>query len=235
MAHRDIKSENILLDRYFNVKLTDFGFCREAGRDKSGKTILSKTYCGSAAYVAPEVLQSTPYDPKQSDVWSLGVVLFVMVNNALPFDDSDLAKMVQRQLAKQWHFSTKVVDKLSPELKDLIRSMLEPDPQKRPDLQRILKHPWLRDTPHYLSIGSKDMANMAPKTGAPIAMAPKVINVNVNAKADPPTAGAKVIAMNTLAKTDPTNTAAKVITPTMPAKVVPKFMGPKAKEVKKRK
>lgn len=167
VAHRDIKSENILLDRYFNVKLTDFGFCREVGKDKAGKAILSKTYCGSAAYVAPEVLQSTPYDPKQSDIWSLGVVLFVMVNNALPFDDSDLARMVQRQLARQWHFSSKVVEKLSSELKDLIRSMLEPDPLKRPNLARIMKHPWLRDSPTYFSIGTKDLVNMAPKTRDP--------------------------------------------------------------------
>lgn len=146
VAHRDLKSENILLDKFKNVKLTDFGFSRDCFDHRTGRGVLSETYCGSAAYVAPEVLRSVPYNPRLSDIWSLGVVLYVMVNNILPFDDSDLTKMITRQINRSWSFSSKVEDKLSLELKDLIRQMLEPDANKRPTITKVLRHPWLRDT-----------------------------------------------------------------------------------------
>jgi serine/threonine protein kinase len=72
---RDLKCENVLLDVDNNVKLTDFGFCRTQHVDQ-----LSKTYCGSASYASPEVLQGIPYNGKAYDVWSLGVILYIMVS-----------------------------------------------------------------------------------------------------------------------------------------------------------
>lgn len=63
----------------------------------TSKRVLSSTYCGSAAYVAPEVLRGTPYNPMLSDAWSLGVVLFIAVTGLMPFDDSDLPKMLSVQ------------------------------------------------------------------------------------------------------------------------------------------
>lgn len=71
---RDLKCENVLLDVDNNVKLTDFGFSRTQQADQ-----LSRTYCGSAAYASPEVLQGVPYSGKAYDVWSLGVILYIMV------------------------------------------------------------------------------------------------------------------------------------------------------------
>jgi len=62
------------------------------------RRVLSSTYCGSAAYVAPEVLRGTPYNPMLSDSWSLGVVLFIAVTGLMPFDDSDLPRMLNVQL-----------------------------------------------------------------------------------------------------------------------------------------
>ncbi|NXL89033.1 TSSK1 kinase, partial [Alectura lathami] len=93
-AHRDLKCENILLDEHLNVKLSDFGFSKHLSRDENGRTILSKTFCGSAAYAAPEVLQGIPFDPRISDIWSLGVILYTMVHASLPFDDSNVRKMI---------------------------------------------------------------------------------------------------------------------------------------------
>jgi len=61
------------------------------------RRVLSSTYCGSAAYVAPEVLRGTPYNPMLSDSWSLGVVLFITVTGLMPFDDSDLPRMLNIQ------------------------------------------------------------------------------------------------------------------------------------------
>jgi serine kinase len=73
-----MKCENILLVHGNTIKITDFGFARdyEPG-DKS------KTFCGSAAYAAPEVLQGIPYDCQLHDIWSLGVILYIMVINLI--------------------------------------------------------------------------------------------------------------------------------------------------------
>ncbi|NWW55363.1 TSSK1 kinase, partial [Pedionomus torquatus] len=96
-AHRDLKCENILLDEDLNIKLSDFGFSKSLSRDENGKTILSKTFCGSAAYAAPEVLQGIPCDPRISDIWSLGVILYTMVYALMPFDDSNVKHMISIQ------------------------------------------------------------------------------------------------------------------------------------------
>lgn len=69
-------------------------WCEQSTR----RRVLSSTYCGSAAYVAPEVLRGTPYNPMLSDSWSLGVVLFIAVTGLMPFDDSDLPRMLNVQL-----------------------------------------------------------------------------------------------------------------------------------------
>uniref|UniRef100_A0A8C7BTG4 non-specific serine/threonine protein kinase n=1 Tax=Neovison vison TaxID=452646 RepID=A0A8C7BTG4_NEOVI len=80
----NLKCENLLLDKDFNIKLSDFGFSKRCLRDGSGRIILSKTFCGSAAYAAPEVLQGIPYQPKVYDIWSLGVILYIMVCGSMP-------------------------------------------------------------------------------------------------------------------------------------------------------
>ena len=69
-----MKCENLLLDSLNNVKVSDFGFCREF---QSGD--ICKTFCGSAAYAAPEILQGIPYHAPVHDMWSLGVILYIMV------------------------------------------------------------------------------------------------------------------------------------------------------------
>ncbi|CAG0922744.1 unnamed protein product, partial [Notodromas monacha] len=144
IAHRDLKCENVLLTRHWNVKLGDFGFAR-AVVDQDGRRVLSETYCGSAAYAAPEVVRGNPYNPKMSDIWSLGVILYIMVNAAMPFDDSNLKKMLKDQQSRNWHLRSKVRDKLGPEIKEMLNQILEPDVTRRITIDRIGRHVWLQN------------------------------------------------------------------------------------------
>ncbi|XP_056647044.1 testis-specific serine/threonine-protein kinase 3-like [Diorhabda sublineata] len=143
IAHRDLKCDNILLSAKFNIKLADFGFARFCV-DSRNKKILSDTYCGSSTYAAPEVIIGTPYDPKLSDVWSLGVILFVMLNTTLPFDDISCVDLVHNQMTKNWAFQSRVRDNLSKMVKSLVRHILEPNINKRFTLENIRKHEWLK-------------------------------------------------------------------------------------------
>ncbi|XP_034231688.1 testis-specific serine/threonine-protein kinase 1-like [Thrips palmi] len=146
IAHRDLKCENVLLSRRFNVKLADFGFARYCV-DADGRRVLSQTYCGSAAYAAPEVVSGTPYNPKLADVWSLGIILFIMLNARMPFDDVNLQKLLRDQVSRNWAFRSKVRGELSPLAKGLVRRLLEPDVMTRLTLERVLAHEWLRPAP----------------------------------------------------------------------------------------
>lgn len=85
VVHRDLKCENLLLDDFNVLKVTDFGFARSGMKVSRGHYPLSQTYCGSYAYASPEILTGTPYVPQNADIWSMGVVLYVMVR--MLYDD----------------------------------------------------------------------------------------------------------------------------------------------------
>ncbi|VVC25843.1 Protein kinase domain,Protein kinase-like domain,Serine/threonine-protein kinase, active [Cinara cedri] len=101
ISHRDIKCENVLLESMRHVKLADFGFARMCS-DERGRRLMSQTYCGSSSYAAPEVLQGIPYDPKAYDVWALGVVLYVMLADTMPYPHSNRQQIVANQVAKKF-------------------------------------------------------------------------------------------------------------------------------------
>eukprot|EP00061_Rhincodon_typus_P015443 g43123.t1 len=141
VVHRDLKCENLLLDKDFNVKLSDFGFAKRCSTDDQGRPLLSKTFCGSAAYAAPEVLQGIPYQPKVYDVWSLGVILFIMVCGSMPYDDSNIKRMLRIQKEHRVDFPRSKV--VPADCKELIYRMLHPDTSKRLTIEEVLEHPWL--------------------------------------------------------------------------------------------
>ncbi|XP_066595271.1 testis-specific serine/threonine-protein kinase 3 [Prorops nasuta] len=143
IAHRDLKCENILLSRRFNVKLADFGFARFCV-DSDGRRVLSQTYCGSAAYAAPEVVSGTPYNPKLADVWSLGIILFIILNGSMPFDDANHRRLLKDQMSRNWFFRSRVRDTLSVTAKNIVKHILEPDITLRFTLERVLAHEWVR-------------------------------------------------------------------------------------------
>uniref|UniRef100_A0A8I5YSL7 non-specific serine/threonine protein kinase n=1 Tax=Pongo abelii TaxID=9601 RepID=A0A8I5YSL7_PONAB len=139
VAHRDLKCENALLQG-FNLKLTDFGFAKVLPKSRRE---LSQTFCGSTAYAAPEVLQGIPHDSKKGDVWSMGVVLYVMLCASLPFDDTDIPKMLWQQ-QKGVSFPTHL--SISADCQDLLKRLLEPDMILRPSIEEVSWHPWLAST-----------------------------------------------------------------------------------------
>ncbi|KAF7992209.1 hypothetical protein HCN44_001534 [Aphidius gifuensis] len=142
IAHRDLKCENILISRKNHVKLADFGFARFCV-DNDNRRILSQTYCGSAAYAAPEVVSGTPYNPKLADVWSLGIILYIILFGTPPFDDENLTKLLRNQMSKNYVFRSHVQSCISDYAKHLVRHILEPDITLRFTLDRVMGHEWV--------------------------------------------------------------------------------------------
>ncbi|XP_065506830.1 testis-specific serine/threonine-protein kinase 3 [Caloenas nicobarica] len=136
VAHRDLKCENALLQGSA-LKLTDFGFAKLLPRDHRE---LSWTFCGSTAYAAPELLQGLPHDSRKGDVWSMGVILYVLLCARLPFDDTDIPKMLHQQ---QKGVSVPMQLGISKECQNLLKMLLEPDMNLRPSIEGVGRHPWL--------------------------------------------------------------------------------------------
>ncbi|RDA86303.1 hypothetical protein CP532_5684 [Ophiocordyceps camponoti-leonardi (nom. inval.)] len=136
-VHRDLKLENILLDRHENVKLVDFGFTREY----EGRTNHLQTFCGTICYAAPEMLRGEKYAGEKVDVWSLGVILFALLCGELPFDDDDDAVTRSGILSQE----PKYPEHLPADALPLLRLLLSKRPFHRPSLQDILAHPFLAE------------------------------------------------------------------------------------------
>jgi serine/threonine protein kinase len=83
IAHRDLSLENILLDEAHVLKICDFGVACDS---KTGQMVASESPAGKLKYMAPEVFARHPYDSKKADIWSCGVILFIMLNQVFPFD-----------------------------------------------------------------------------------------------------------------------------------------------------
>ncbi|XP_076838802.1 serine/threonine-protein kinase SIK1-like [Brachyhypopomus gauderio] len=142
IIHRDLKVENLLLDNNMNIKLADFGF----GNFYVPGEPLS-TWCGSPPYAAPEVFEGRKYEGPQLDIWSLGVVLYVLVCGTLPFVEATLPAL--KQSVTQGHFP--VPHFMSQECENLIRGMLAVDPAKRISIAQVRQHWWMQPWPgHHL-------------------------------------------------------------------------------------
>ncbi|XP_068566636.1 testis-specific serine/threonine-protein kinase 6 [Cebidichthys violaceus] len=140
VAHRDLKCENMLLDTHFNLKVCDFGFSKRLTY-ADGRMMLSETFCGTSSYTAPEIMRSLPYNPKVSDVWSMGVVLYVMLHASKPFDDTNIRRVLRMQIQRNIKFPNS--PSVSSEAKDLIQRILHPVVEHRITITNILQSSWM--------------------------------------------------------------------------------------------
>lgn len=145
VVHRDLKPENVVFfERLGVVKLTDFGF---SNRFCPGQKL--ETSCGSLAYSAPEILLGDSYDAPAVDVWSLGVILYMLVCGHAPFQEANDSETLTMIMDCKYSVPAHV----SPQCKRLISRMLVREPEKRATLEDIANDPWLEaDTQTDLSL-----------------------------------------------------------------------------------
>lgn len=185
IAHRDLKPENLLYSRKDNfgvLKLTDFGFAKET---LSRDTL--QTPCYTPYYVAPEVLGPEKYD-KSCDIWSLGVIMYILLcgfppfysNHGLPISPG----MKKRIRSGQYEFPNPEWANVSKDAKDLIRGMLETDPQKRLNIDGVIKNKWIAQytavpqTPLLTSQVLKEENEQWPEVQQEMSMALKEMRVD---------------------------------------------------------
>ncbi|KAK2430527.1 CBL-interacting protein kinase [Trifolium repens] len=140
--HRDIKPENILLDENENLKISDFGLSALA--ESKRQDGLLHTTCGTPAYVAPKVIKRKGYDGSKADIWSCGVVLFVLLAGYVPFNDSNLMDMYR----KISNADFKCPNWFPRNVRKLLCKMLDPNPDTRICIDNIKQCSWFKYGPN---------------------------------------------------------------------------------------
>lgn len=170
ILHRDIKPDNILIDKGMTLKLCDFGVSRFV---KKGQTINEQ--CGTPAYIAPEIIRDKGYEGCYPDLWSMGVLLYALVTGTVPFKGSTIDELHRSILMGKYSFPSY----LSAEVMDLISQFLKLNPHSRIAIGDILKHRWfgnLRQLDDFLSPGQKVLSGAPAETKNPIKQGKQVLH-----------------------------------------------------------
>eukprot|EP00126_Sphaerothecum_destruens_P007463 Sdes_comp19864_c0_seq2m12132 len=138
VVHRDLKPENLLCTPDGeSIKISDFGFATTY-QDDSGLFVM----CGTPGYVSPEILKRCGYGPKV-DVWSLGVILYILLCGFPPFSHSDDSELLRLCQEGNYQYVSPYWDEISESAKDLIDNLLVVDPSRRYSVAEALQHPWV--------------------------------------------------------------------------------------------
>lgn len=133
IIHRDLKPQNILVSDSFILKITDFGFAKYFTNN-----MMINTLCGSPLYMAPEIIKKSSYNIK-SDLWSLGIIIYEMLNGTVPFKGKNIIEL-ERNIDKKELIIKKT---LSKECKYLIEQLLKDNPNERCNWEFIFNYSWL--------------------------------------------------------------------------------------------
>ncbi|CAG7732281.1 unnamed protein product [Allacma fusca] len=158
VCHRDLKLENVLLDSSCNAKLIDFGLCAVCTSTDDAPLSM---FCGSPTYAAPELVTCKPYIGYNTDIWSLGVVLYCCLNGFFPFystDYTELYALIQVGTYEE-------PDWLSKASKDIIRRLLQTDPALRPTVTEVLACPWCNEATEVVTFEEGIASNLNPTHG----------------------------------------------------------------------
>ncbi|PIA45812.1 hypothetical protein AQUCO_01600210v1 [Aquilegia coerulea] len=136
--HRDLKPENLLLDDEGNLKVTDFGL--SALSEHLRQDGLLHTTCGTPAYVAPEVIGKKGYDGAKADLWSCGVILYVLLAGFLPFQDDNVVAMYK----KIYRGDFKCPPWFSSDARRLVTKLLDPNPSSRITISKVMETSWFK-------------------------------------------------------------------------------------------
>ncbi|KAJ3201298.1 5-AMP-activated protein kinase, catalytic [Entophlyctis luteolus] len=173
IVHRDLKPENVLLDEWNQVKIGDFGL---SNLMMDGDFL--KTSCGSPNYAAPEVINGRLYEGPEIDVWSCGVILYVMLCGRLPFDDDYIPNLFKKINSGMFLLPSY----LSPATRSLLLAMLTVDPLKRITFEQIRKNEWFNiNLPDYLKSAKKLAVTMGKTDMAIVAEISKKMNFSPDA------------------------------------------------------
>ena len=141
IVHRDLKLENILVDDELNLKVADFGFSTVKDIDHL------KSYRGTMTYMAPEIMMGKVYNGKQTDIFAVGVILFIIVLGIFPFQKATSDDYFYRMLVKKdydTYWSKVGGTHLSDEFRSLIQRIFSLEGKKRPTLEELKNDPWVK-------------------------------------------------------------------------------------------